>query len=134
MRKLVIPATICTLALVGAVLLLLPVEDAMAVHTTIATNINKQDRYIAFHISANTTGGADIVIIPAKSGQTLKVEITTIEVDGAGGDDATFETTASVAVTVGAIRTLASGVGLQIAVLDADTEHFVSVIVAEDGE
>ena len=135
MRKLVIPATICTLALVGAVLLLLPVEDAMAVHTTIAANINKQDRYLAFEISANNTGGADIVIIPAKTSQVLIVHITTVEVDGAGGDDATFETTAtSVDVTVGTLSTLGSGLGLQIKAMDANTEHFISIIIGEDDE
>ena len=133
MRKLVIPATICTLALVGAVLLLLPVEDAMAVHTTIATNINKQDRYIAFYISANATANSDIVIIPDKTTHTLKVEVTSISLDGAGGT-LLFEDTGSTAVPTGSIQTLGSGLGLQIADIKANSEHFVSVIVAEDDE
>jgi len=134
MRKLVIPVIICALALVGAVLLLLPVEDAMAVHTTIASNINKQDRYLSFEISSNDTGNTNVVIIPAKSGQTLKVHITTVETDGAAGVDATFEETDGTAVAVGAIRTLESGVGLQIASTPANTEHFVSIVISEDAE
>ena len=134
MRKLVIPATIFALALVGAVLLLLPVEDAMAVHTTIASNINKQDRYIAFQISANNTGSTNVVIIPAKASQVLIVAVSSVDVDGVGGL-VLFETTSSVAVASGGtLVTLASGVGLQIADIKANSEHFVSVIVAEDDE
>ena len=134
MRKLVIPATIFALVLVGAVLLLLPVEDAMAVHTTISSNINKQDRYIAFQISANSTATTGAVIIPAKAGNTLIVAVTAIAVDG-GDLLATFETTAPLDVTSdGTLRTLASGVGLQVKSLQADSEYFISVIVAEDSE
>ena len=134
MRKLVIPASICALALVGAVLLLLPVEDAMAVHTTIAANINKQDRYIAFQISANSTGSTNVVIIPAKTNQVLIVAVSSVDVDGTGGL-LLFETTAGTAVaSAGTLVTLASGTGLQIADIKADSEHFVSVVVAEDDE
>ena len=135
MRKLVIPATIIALALVGAVLLLLPVEDAMAVHTTIATNINKQDRYIAFQISANTTGSANVVIIPQKASQVLIVAITTTPLDGVGSVNATFETTSSAVVPAdGTLQTIGASFGLQIKDLVADTEHFISIIIGEDDE
>ena len=134
MRKLIIPATIFSLALVGAVLLLLPVEDAMAVHTTIAANINKQDRYIAFQISANSTGSTNVVIIPLKASQVLIVAVSSVDVDGTGGL-LLFETTSgAVVASGGALETLASGVGLQIADIKASSEHFVSVVVAEDDE
>ena len=134
MRKLVIPATLCGLVIVGAVLLLLPVEDAMAVHSTIAANINKQDRYVSFYISANATGSTNVVIIPAKAGNALIVGVSTIDLDGTGGL-VLFETTASLPVASGGtLETLASGVGLQIADIKANSEHFVSVVVASDVE
>ena len=136
MNKLVIPATICAFALVGAVLLLLPVEDAMAVHTTISTNINKQDRYIAFQLGANSTTLTNAIIIPAKTSQVLIVNINTAEVDGdTNGFGPTFEATDdSSDVPVGTLSTLGSGLGLQIKSMAADTEHFISIIVAEDAE
>ena len=136
MNKLVIPATICAFALVGAVLLLLPVEDAMAVHTTLGTpeNINKQDRYLTFYISANGTANSEVIIIPAKSGNTLKVHIETDELDGDTDGPLKFEDTTGTAVTTGGVRTVAGGEGLRIADIRADTEHFVSVIISEDSE
>ena len=136
MRKFVIPATICVFVLVGAVLLLLPVEDAMAVHTTIATNINKQDRYLAFQISANTTGSANVVIIPQKASQVLIVAITTVPLDGVGGFNATFQTTgtASDVTADGTLQTLGASLGLEIKSLAADTEHFISIVIGEDDE
>jgi len=134
-RKLVIPVTICALALVGAVLLLLlPVEDAMAVHTTISTNINKQDRYLTFFISANGTANAEVIIIPARTGNTLKVHVTTDELDGDTDGPLLFEDTAAAAVATGSVVTLAADTGLRIADIRANTEHFVSVVVAEDVE
>jgi len=133
-EKLVIPVAICALALVGAVLLLLPVEDAMAVHSTLSSNINKQDRYLTFYISANATANSNVVIIPAKASQVLIVGVSTIDLDGAGGL-LLFETTGSTAVASGGtLVTLASGTGLQIADIKANSEHFVSVVVAEDDE
>ena len=134
MRKLIIPVTICALALVGAVLLLLPVEDAMAVHTTLSANINKQDRYLTFYISANGTANSEVIIIPAKSGNTLKVHIETDELDGDTDGPLKFEDTTGTAVTTGGVRTVAGGEGLRIADIRPDTEHFVSVVVAEDAE
>ena len=137
MRKFVIPATICAFALVGAVLLLLPVEDAMAVHTTISVNINKQDRYLAFQISANTTGSSNVVIIPQKVGQVLIVAITTVPLDGVGGFNATFERTGGSQADVtadGTLQTIGASFGLQIKSLAADTEHFISIIIGEDDE
>ena len=135
MKKLVIPVAICALALVGAVLLLLlPVEDAMAVHTTIAANINKQDRYITFYISANSTANSDVVIIPAKTGQTLKVAVSSVSLDGSGGI-LLFEDSESTAVASGgSVVTLTANAGLQIADIKANSEHFVSVVVSEDAE
>ena len=137
MRRIVIPAAICAFALVGVVITLLPVEDAMAVHTTIAANINKQDRYIAFQISANTTGSTNVVIIPQKASQVLIVAITTVPLDGIGGFNATFETTGGAQADVpadGTLQTLGASFGLQIKELVADTEHFISIIIGEDDE
>ena len=137
MRKLVIAATICVFALVGAVISLMPVEDAMGVHTTIATNINKQDRYLAFQISANASGIIDVVVIPQKASQVLIVAITTVPLDGVGSVNATFETAgagSSAGTADGTLQTLASGLGLQIKELVADTEHFISIIIGEDDE
>lgn len=134
MRKLVIPLTICVFALVGAVLLLLQVEDAMAVHTTIATNINKQDRYISFYINNNATSTlSNVIIIPDKTSHQLKVEVTSVSLDGAGGA-LLFEETDGTKVLTGAIRQLGSGNGLQIANILVNSEHYVSVVVAEDDE
>ena len=140
MRKFVIPATICTLVLVGAVLLLLPLEDAMAVHTTLSANINKQDRYLIFVTGANsTTAVTDVVIIPQKAGQSLKVAITSTIIDGAGGfsANATFETTGAGSADVtadGTLKTLGEGLGLQIKNMIANSEHVISIIIGEDAE
>ena len=134
MNKLVIPVTICALALVGAVLLLLPVEDAMAVHTTIASNINKQDRYLSFTIHSNATALENAVIIAAKSGNTLKVSVSQTLVDGSGAL-ATFEDTSDGAVTAdGSEQTLGGGTGLQIKSLAANTDTLISVVILEDAE
>ena len=134
MRKLVIPLTICAFALVGAVLLLLPVEDAMAVHTTIATNINKQDRYITFYISANATSTlSNVIIIPDKTSHQLQVEVTSVSLDGAGGP-LLFEETDGTKVLTGAPVSLGANTGLQIANILVNSEHYVSVIVTQVAE
>ena len=134
MEKLVIPVTISVFALLGVFLLLLPVEDAMAVHTTLSTNINKQDRYLAFYISANSTANSNVVIIPAKTSNTLIVAVSSVSLDGAGGI-LLFEDTASAAVASGgALTTVTAAAGLQIADIKANTEHFVSVVIASDAE
>jgi len=135
-RKLILPVTICVVALVGAVLiLLLPVEDAMAVHTTLGTpaNINKQDRYVTFYISANATANSEVVILPARTGNTYVVHISTVDLDGAGGT-LLFEDTAGTAVASGSLVTVTADLGLRIADIKANTEHFISVVIGEDDE
>ena len=136
MRKLVIPVVICALALVGAVLLLLPVEDAMAVHTTLGTpeNINKQDRYLTFYISANATANSEVIILPARGGNTYIVHITAMDLDGDSDGPLLFEDTTGVAVPTGSLVTVTADRGLRIADIRPNTEHFVSVVIGEDDE
>lgn len=73
MNKLVIPAILVSITLVAGVFAFMPVEKASTVHTTIATNVDDQDRALFFSI--NGTGRADVTgfdLIPAVANKDLQ--------------------------------------------------------------
>ncbi|MCH7647015.1 MAG: hypothetical protein IIA83_00190 [Thaumarchaeota archaeon] len=71
MAKYLIPSLLVITVLVAGIYALVPVEQASAVHTTIAANISSQDRIISYSFSTGTTAltdGNDANILPFKSG------------------------------------------------------------------
>ena len=134
MNKLAIPAMLTAVVMVVGALAILPVDNASAVHTTIATNINQQDRYINFIYGSGSVADTNVIIIPAKTGQTLQVAIAPSQVVDGVGAAITFEdTNGTLVASDSTIVTLAANFGLQIRDAPADTEYMVSITVAEDG-
>jgi len=69
MNKLVIPTILVSITLVAGIFAFMPVEKASTVHTTIATNIDDQNRAMTFAV--NMTSGDLLVLIPSETGVTL---------------------------------------------------------------
>jgi len=73
MNKLVIPAILVSITLVAGVFAFMPVDKASTVHTSIATNVDDQDRALFFSI--NGTGRDDVSgfdLIPAVANKDLQ--------------------------------------------------------------
>jgi len=69
MNKLVIPTILVSITLVAGIFAFMPVEKASTVHTTIATNIDDQNRAMTFAV--NMTSGDKLELIPGEAGVTF---------------------------------------------------------------
>ena len=86
MNKIVIPAILAVTILLAGIFAFMPVEDASTVHTTIASNIDKQDRVISYHFMTGTTALADsdnAAMLPFKDNAWVG-NATIIITDGTG--------------------------------------------------
>lgn len=71
MNKLVIPAILVSITLVAGVFAFMPVEKASTVHTTIATNVDDQDRTLFYLINGTRSTVTGFDLIPASPGKDL---------------------------------------------------------------
>lgn len=69
MNKLVIPTILVSITLIAGIFAFMPVEKASTVHTTIATNIDDQNRAMTFAV--NMTSGDLLVLIPGETDVTF---------------------------------------------------------------
>ena len=70
MNKLVIPAILVSITLVAGIFAFMPVEKVSTVHTTIASNIDDQNRAMTFAVNMSASDG-QIELIPSEAGVTF---------------------------------------------------------------
>ena len=100
MKSYTIPVILTIVVLVAGIFAFMPVQDASTVHTTLAGNIDKQDRVYSFHFMTGTSpvdAADDANILPFKDA-AWQGSANVIVADGSGicaiteVDDATTET------------------------------------------
>jgi len=86
MKNYTIPIILSVTVLIAGIFAFIPVEQASTVHTTLAANIDKQDRVMSFSFSTGTTAitaANDANILPFKAGG-WQGSANVIVTDGAG--------------------------------------------------
>ena len=86
MKNYTIPVILSVTILVAGIFAMMPVEDASTVHTTLAANIDKQDRSISYSFSTGATLISDAInanILPFKL-DAWQGSANVIVSDGAG--------------------------------------------------
>jgi len=138
MNKLVMPALLVSITLVTGIFAFMPVEKVSTVHTTIATNINDQNRAMTFAVNMTDTNG-EIQLIPGEAGITFtgSYVISAIPSNGSGtGAAGNLECgltdgnanslgvngseTGAVSAALGAALGVAEGIFIQVDNEDAD--------------
>ena len=135
MKNYVIPVILTATVLIAGLFAFIPVQDASTVHTTIAGNIDKQDRIISYHFMTGTTAIDDsdnANLLPFKSNAWVG-SATIIVTDGSGACSVN-EVTGASGDTDGANTAGASQTGPGASVSNAfatDTDR-VEVLIASN--
>ena len=74
MIKIAIPILLAGIVMIAGIFAFVPVEQASTVHTTIASNVDDQDRAFTFVI--NGTEDTNIQLLPAKASKTYSGSYT----------------------------------------------------------
>ena len=74
MIKIAIPILLAGIVMIAGIFAFVPVEQASTVHTTIASNVDDQDR--AFTFVVNGTEDTNIQLLPAKASKTYSGSYT----------------------------------------------------------
>jgi len=132
MNKAVIPTLLIATVMIAGIFAFSPIEEASTVHTTIATNVDDQNRAMTWTIES--AAGTDNTIIPATEIITGTATLSTIdgagtcEIRAAGGADNTGPID-NLALGTTAVAALAASPGIDLSIEGGTTTCTLTIFV-----